>query len=187
MGLFFLYILKSSLCLLLLYFGYKILLSRETFFKQNRFSLLLILGCSFLIPLISVPNRIQSEPISSINLHQLNPSIEQYIQSATQSSLTIWAVLIFIVYVIGSIIELLLSLWGIFKLYRIIRNARLVKYVDFRIAVSKQEIDPFSWGRYIVISEKDYSFFRECLHAEPSLNKAELRGLKSPLIVSATK
>ena len=40
MGLFFVYILKSSVCLAIFYLFYRLLLARETFHRFNRFSLL---------------------------------------------------------------------------------------------------------------------------------------------------
>ena len=39
MGLFFVYILKSSVCLAIFYLFYRLLLARETFHRFNRFSL----------------------------------------------------------------------------------------------------------------------------------------------------
>ena len=40
MGEFLIYIIKSSLCLVLFYLFYKVLLSRDTFYRFNRFALL---------------------------------------------------------------------------------------------------------------------------------------------------
>ena len=39
MGIFFVYILKSSVCLVVFYLFYRLLLSRETFHRFNRFAL----------------------------------------------------------------------------------------------------------------------------------------------------
>ena len=43
MGIFFVYILKSSVCLAVFYLFYRLLLSRETFHRFNRVALLSIL------------------------------------------------------------------------------------------------------------------------------------------------
>lgn len=45
MGTFFVYILKSSVCLALFYLFYRLLLSKETFHRFNRVALLGILFC----------------------------------------------------------------------------------------------------------------------------------------------
>ena len=50
MGLIFVYILKSSVCLAIFYLFYRLLLARETFHRFNRFSLLGILLLSCLLP-----------------------------------------------------------------------------------------------------------------------------------------
>ena len=49
MGIFFVYILKSSVCLAVFYLFYRLLLSRETFHRFNRVALLsiLLLSCLF--------------------------------------------------------------------------------------------------------------------------------------------
>lgn len=44
MGIFFVYILKSSVCLAVFYLFYRLLLSRETFHRFNRVALLSIYG-----------------------------------------------------------------------------------------------------------------------------------------------
>ena len=50
MGLLFIHIIKSSLCLIAFYFAYKLLVSKETFYKANRFILIGIILFSVLIP-----------------------------------------------------------------------------------------------------------------------------------------
>ena len=54
MGIFFVYILKSSFCLTLFYLFYRLLLSKETFHRFNRLALLGVLALSSLVPLIGV-------------------------------------------------------------------------------------------------------------------------------------
>ena len=54
MGTFFVYILKSSVCLALFYLFYRLLLSKETFHRFNRVALLGILVLSLVILLLEV-------------------------------------------------------------------------------------------------------------------------------------
>ena len=61
MGLFFVYILKSSVCLAIFYLFYRLLLARETFHRFNRFSLLGILLLSCLLPLVEVSVKQETE------------------------------------------------------------------------------------------------------------------------------
>ena len=58
MGLFFIYILKASVCLALFYLFYKVLLSKETFHRFNRLALLGILVLSCLLPAVKIPDRV---------------------------------------------------------------------------------------------------------------------------------
>src|SRR5688500_5204213 len=55
MAYFSLYLIKSSICLMLFYTFYRVVLSQETFFKTNRFVLLLIVILSILIPIVKIP------------------------------------------------------------------------------------------------------------------------------------
>ncbi len=61
MGAFFIYILKSSVCLVFFYLFFRVLLSRETFHRFNRVALLGVLFLSLLIPFIEMTTRHQVE------------------------------------------------------------------------------------------------------------------------------
>lgn len=76
MGAFFIYILKSAVCLVLFYLFFKLLLSRETFHRFNRVALLGVLLLSLLIPCIEVTTRHQVE------VQQAVLSIEQLLMMA---------------------------------------------------------------------------------------------------------
>ena len=54
MGAFFVYIVKSAVCLAVFYLFYRLLLSRETFHRFNRIALLGILILSCAIPFVEV-------------------------------------------------------------------------------------------------------------------------------------
>ena len=60
MGAFLVYILKSAVCLVVFCLFYRLLLSRETFWRFNRFLLLSLLAFSFVLPLIHIHT---SEPV----------------------------------------------------------------------------------------------------------------------------
>ena len=76
MGVFFIYILKSSVCLVLFYLFFRLLLSKETFHRFNRMALLGVLFFSLLIPCIAVTTRHQVE------VQQAVLSIEQLLLMA---------------------------------------------------------------------------------------------------------
>ena len=80
MGVFFIYILKSSVCLVLFYLFFRLLLSKETFHRFNRMALLGVLFFSLLIPCIEVTTRHQVE------VQQAVLSIEQLLLMAELAS-----------------------------------------------------------------------------------------------------
>ena len=51
MGALFVYVLKSAFCLAAFFLFYRLLLSKETFYRFNRFSLLGMVGLSYVLPL----------------------------------------------------------------------------------------------------------------------------------------
>ena len=74
MGAFFIYILKSAVCLVLFYLFFKLLLSRETFHRFNRVALLGVLLFSLLIPCIEMTTRHQVEVQQAVlSIEQLLP------------------------------------------------------------------------------------------------------------------
>ena len=81
MGTFFVYILKSSVCLALFYLFYRLLLSKETFHRFNRVALLGILFLSLLIPLLEVTTAQPTEMAHTIlTLEQLLAMVDFYSQ-----------------------------------------------------------------------------------------------------------
>lgn len=73
MGIFFVYILKSAVCTILFYLFYRLLLSRETFHRFNRVALLSVLILSFLLPMLEVTVKQQSE------VHHTILTLEQWL------------------------------------------------------------------------------------------------------------
>ena len=81
MGTFFVYILKSSVCLALFYLFYRLLLSKETFHRFNRVALLGILFLSLLIPLLEVTTAQPTEMAHTmLTLEQLLAMVDFYSQ-----------------------------------------------------------------------------------------------------------
>ena len=72
MGTFLVYILKSAACLAVFYLFYKLLMSRDTFHRFNRFALLGLLVLSSVLPLVEVSvNRPAPVHETMLTLEQL--------------------------------------------------------------------------------------------------------------------
>ena len=162
MGVFFIYILKSSVCLVLFYLFFRLLLSKETFHRFNRMALLGVLFFSLLIPCIEVTTRHQVE------VQQAVLSIEQLLLmaeleatpanvGAVQETPTIsWVQIVLLVYLAGILFLVCRNIYSLICLFRLVHSGtheKLEKGVT--LVVHNQEIAPFSWMKYIVISRKD--------------------------------
>ena len=153
MGTFFVYILKSSVCMAAFYLFYRMLLSKETFHRFNRGALLGILLLSFLIPWIQV------KPVTASNLQTVWIDLEGLMTSEVVGEQArgisgVWWLLA--VYLVGVAVFWAKHLWALSRMFRLIRKAHCEWQKDGTVlAVHQEEMAPFSWMHYIVISEKD--------------------------------
>lgn len=161
MGVFFIYILKSSVCLVLFYLFFRLLLSKETFHRFNRMALLGVLFFSLLIPCIEVTTRHQVE------VQQAMLSIEQLLlmaeleatpveAGAVQETVASWIQVVLLVYLAGILFLACRSIYSLISLFRLIHSGKREKLEKGgTLVIHHQEIAPFSWMKYIVISQKD--------------------------------
>ena len=185
---FFLYLMKSVLCLALFYPFYMVLLSRETFHRFNRMALISILVASVVIPACRITTE---EPLLLTQLYQrwenwltgqdtetvavayvdwaememtaMPITEEEVLTPASTFSLldflsTHWSDLLFMLYVGGILFLLGRHVVSIFRLFALLRQGKLQRLDDgTRLYLhNRSDIAPFSWMKYIVISEADY-------------------------------
>ncbi len=160
MGAFLVYILKSSVCLAAFYLCYRLLLSRETFHRFNRMALLSLLALSCLVPLVEV-----SVPEAS-EVNQPFLTQEELLLTAQQDetasarevrpSAFTWREGLLLTYLLGGVLVWLWKMWSFLSLWRVIRSGR-VRQEEYGVWVitHRKEMAPFSWARFIVLSEKD--------------------------------
>ena len=147
MGLFFIYILKASVCLALFYLFYKVLLSKETFHRFNRMALLGTVVLSFFLPAIKIA---VSEP-TALNrtvsdLESLLMLAELHAEAGTTETVSR----------VGWQFFCLKNLTGIGRMLILIGRSRKEKLADGSVLVHcTEKTAPFSWMKYIVVSEKD--------------------------------
>ena len=168
MGAFFIYILKSAVCLVLFYLFFKLLLSRETFHRFNRVALLGVLLLSLLIPCIEVTTRHQVEvqqAVLSIEQLLMMAEMENAVpaevetgewQQAPDSVSLSWIQIVLLVYLTGIVVLVCRNVYSLLCLIRLICSGRREKQErGITLVVHDQAIAPFSWMKYIVISRKD--------------------------------
>ena len=162
MGVFFIYILKSSVCLVLFYLFFRLLLSKETFHRFNRMALLGVLFFSLLIPCIEVTTRHQVEvqqAVLSIEQLLLMAELEATpanVGAVQETSAISWVQVVLLVYLAGILFLACRNIYSLICLFRLVHSGKHEKLEKgVTLVVHNQEIVPFSWMKYIVISRKD--------------------------------
>lgn len=116
MGTFFIYILTAAFSLVIFYLFYKLLLTRETFHRFNRITLLIIVTLSMLLPLckITLHTRIELHPVIVLieefrTAADLTTGYDPVTLSGEQAPFP-WIHLIFFIYLTGLLFYYPLSL-----------------------------------------------------------------------------
>ena len=185
---FFLYLMKSVLCLILFYPFYMVLLSRETFHRFNRMALLSILLASVAIPACRITTE---EPMLLSQLYQRwehwltgqeeTPTATFEIDWAAMEYATTtvvesdmlqleptfsladflsehWGDLLFLLYVAGILFLIGRHIASLVRLFGLLRKGKMQRLDNgVRLYLHPHaDVAPFSWMKYIVISEADY-------------------------------
>ncbi len=160
MGTFFVYILKTSICLTGFYLFYRLLLSKETFHRFNRVALLGILLLSLLIPFceITVPkeSEVQQTLLTIEQILTLSDHVPQTEVEVLPSSIPLWLPVLLCIYLLGILFFLGRNLYSLSHMLRLLHGGRQEKLEKgITLIIHDKNIAPFSWMKYVVISEKD--------------------------------
>ncbi len=180
MGAFIVYILKSAVCLAAFYLFYRLLLSRDTCWRFNRFLLLSLLVLSFVLPAIRL--HTPGPVLVDTALVQMEDWLtdEVVVQSVETAASVLpafsWPQAVILIYIIGVLTLVLINLVSLWQMRQLLRTGRQVTMPDgytdeaVRLVVLPGDVSPFSWMRYIFISEADYTgrhreiLLHECAH-----------------------
>ena len=181
MGIFFVYILKSSVCLALFYLFYRLLLSKETFHRFNRLALLGLLLVSSLVPLMKVTMGGMGEVSQSFwSLEEMMLMAEAEPAEVLEETPARfpWTALMFLVYLAGVLFFVARHVWSLRRMARLLR-ASSKENLEGGITLfvhDDKEVAPFSWMKYIVVSRQD---LEENGHAVLAHERAHIRNLHS--------
>lgn len=158
LGMFFIYSVKVAVCLTLFYLFHKLLMSRDTFHTFNRFAILSMMLLSLVLPLVHL--SLDSETGINRGTVALEGLVAQTVVAdggnGVGEGLTLTQVLL-AAYVLGVVLFVGKALLSVGSLLRLIRRARCVEVRNgIRIYTMQGDISPFSWFRYIIMSEKDW-------------------------------
>ena len=147
MGLFFVYIVKSSVCLAGFYLFYRLLLSKETFHRFNRIALLTLLLLSLLLPLVQLTTIEQLLMMADMPVSEVTPA-----EAVTLSGIQI----LLMVYLSGVLFFACRHIYSLGRLLMLLRSGEKEKMENgMTLVIHQQKISPFSWMKYIVISKVD--------------------------------
>ena len=172
MGAFLFYLLKSGCCLVIFYIFFKLMMSRSTFFRFNRITLLVGLSGCTLLPLIELTTTEETflhTPLYAI--HEILQSTEQVMPNPEEagneillseknteiSSLNWIPVTLGTIYGAGALLTFVWLSVSTCRLAQLIRMSEKKRYGNYILVIPRQPIASFSWGRYIVVSASDYS------------------------------
>ena len=158
MGTFLVYILKSSLCLALFYLFYRLLLSKETFHRFNRIALLGVMLISCLLPLVRITVDRATVVNTSVMLMEedmlMYPwEMQVMVQEEAAFPWREWLVAVYFLGILFFLLRNFLSLGYVFYLIRHSRCRRMENGIC--LVVHQAGFAPFSWMKYIVISQTD--------------------------------
>lgn len=158
LGIFFIYSVKVAVCLALFYLFHKLLMSRDTFHTFNRFAILSMMLLSLVLPLVHL--SLDSEAGINRGTVALEGLVAQTVVddggNGVGEGMTLTQVLL-ATYVLGVVLFIGKTLLSVGSLLRLIRRARCVEVRNgIRIYTMHGDMSPFSWFRYIIMSEKDW-------------------------------
>ena len=169
--------IKSVLVLTLLYTPFCILLRKERFFRQNRFTLLVILGLSLLLPLCNfsvfhidghnpIPFtetalKVESTGTDVVVSTVAPPPLQgTSLESISDKGFTSLGYMQYFgyLYIIVFVILLVTRLYHLIRMHCLIRRGCLWSDKEDGIIIHchAEDVSPCSWMRHIVISEHDY-------------------------------
>ena len=156
------YSLKVSVFLIAFYLMFKLLMSRETLHRANRYLILGTIALAFVLPLCHLTISAAGPVMANLGVTQSVVMLEEVIvgggsASASATHSIDWRAVAVVVFYLGIVVCLLRMLISIFSVLKIVRRGERQTLPDGSVLVIVDgEQAPFSWIKYIIISRKDY-------------------------------
>ena len=147
------YSLKVAILTTAFYLCWRMLLCKETLHRLNRFVLVLIPPVSMILPFCVITFHKTVIVPATETAAQGGAAMEASAPSALGAGIVAVAV-----HLAGVALVLFRILWSIWKIGRLIRSGYQVsvKGEKYRLVVTEEDVEPFSWMNFIVLSRKDY-------------------------------
>ena len=150
----FLYLLKLSICLVLVWLFYQLVLRRLTFYNWNRWYLLTYTLLSFFIPLINITSVVEKNEwtniIPAIEKFTASPAMPDVVNPGIVSNPWNWALLLLSAGTAIMLTRLCIQLLSLRKLFS---KARLLSEEEIKVYQVNKNIIPFSFGNAIFLNQ----------------------------------
>ncbi|MGN0281546.1 MAG: TonB family protein [Prevotella sp.] len=154
---FFIYSLKVAVCLIAFYLVYKLLLSRDSFYRFNHALLLTLMFASLVVPTIRL--TLADEAVLNKGIVMVEEAVivgEALPIVETGRGLSVVQML-FLIYIIGVAVLLLMNVVSVWHIVRLMKRVSMRQTVDgMEVMVVEENVSPFSWFGNVVMSRKDY-------------------------------
>ncbi len=149
---FLIYLLQSGINLSVLYMIYWLFMRKDTFFKLNRYYLLLSAGISLLLPLINI--KLTVDPEETTYLYLLNPVIvtPDKVAHSISGSLNLSQILLILYLTVLSVL-LFRFLYQCSRILLLIRKFGIQKHNGLNIVFTNSDYSPFSFFNLIFLSD----------------------------------
>ena len=167
---FLLYIIKVSLSLAAFYLFYKLLCSRDTWHRANRILLLTILALSAAVPFMYIDLGVMTTE-ASVAFEELGfalaaEPVADEVETIGAAQRTLWQripwemipwrALLTGIYLTGLSVYIIKFIGSLVSIVGLIRSSKRREMADGTILVTHtKNYSPFSWMRYIIVSESD--------------------------------
>lgn len=172
---FLIYILESTVCIGVFYLLFRLLIRKETSFAVNRATLLTIVVASVIVPLVQLPQLLQTpvhvelipefseSKIQIQNLpgtkntasYEVQPTISEPSPTTNELMIPLETLLRYF-YLAGLLVALLLFIRNIIQIFLLSRKATVQQMDGFRLLIVVREVPSFAFGRSVIISQTDY-------------------------------
>ena len=156
---FLIYEVKVAVALALFYMFYRLLLRKETFHRFNRIVLVSTAMLAFLLPLciVTIHKPMEVETAVESAFIKAEEPVALELAPAVEASAPWWPLALTVLFWAGVAFVMMRVVVSILSISKIVAKGEVVSEEDgCHIIVTRRDIDPFSWMKYIVLSRKDW-------------------------------
>lgn len=150
------YAIEVAIILAIMYIVYKCLLANATFYRFNRGVLKSCYLMALVVPIIKYALIFFNVDSGHTDI-EIEPVPRSYIweiQAETYKPFNIFEI-IPIIYFAGVIVMTIFTLYSYIKLFILIHRGEKRETAGATIVIADTKVSPFSWGRYLIVSEAD--------------------------------